>query len=55
MTETSKAIIEYNGNKTIIPCREDEKMEDIANRFKSINGIQSDNLMFLCNGFKKNI
>ena len=55
MAEASKAIIEYNGQKTIIPCQEDEKMEDITNRFKSKIGLQSDNLMFLCNGTNLNL
>jgi hypothetical protein len=55
MTETLKTIIEYNGHKTIINCKEDEKMKDITNRFKSMNGLQSENLIFLCNGTKLNL
>ena len=30
-------------------------MEDITNRFKSIIGLQSDNLMLLCNGTNLNL
>jgi hypothetical protein len=55
MTETLKTIIEYNGHKTIINCKEDEKMKDITNRFKSMNGLQSENLIFLCNGTQLNL
>ena len=55
MAETSKAIFEYNGHKTTIPCNENEKMNDITNRFKSKIGLQSDNLIFLSNGTNINL
>jgi hypothetical protein len=30
-------------------------MKDIANRFKLMNGLQTENLIFLCNGTKLNL
>ena len=50
MIEELKVIFLYNGNTIIIQCRREEKMKDIANRFKTKIGLNSNNLIFLCNG-----
>ena len=55
MIEKSKVIFEYLAQKYIIQCRRDEKMKDIANRFKSKMELKSNNLIFLCHGNNLNL
>ena len=40
----------YNGNQTLIQCSEDEKMQDICQRFVSKNSVDINNIDFLYGG-----
>jgi surface protein len=55
MTEELKVNFQYQGNKIIIQCRGDEKMKDIAGRFKTKIGLNSNDLIFLCHGTNLNL
>jgi len=55
MTEELKVNFQYQGNKIIIQCRGYEKMKDIADRFKTKIGLNSNNLIFLCHGANLNL
>ena len=55
MTEKSNVIFEYLTQKITIQCKGNEKMKDIAKRFKSKIGLKSNNLIFLYHGTKLNL
>lgn len=55
MIEELKVIFQYQGNKIIIQCRGDEKMKEIADRFKTKMLLNSNNLFFLCHGTYLNL
>ena len=55
MIEELKVIFQYQGNRIIIQCRGDEKMKEIAARFKTKMGLNSNDLFFLCHGNDLNL
>ena len=42
-----KVVFDYNGEKTIIECENNEKMEEIIERFKAEKELQNSNLFFI--------
>lgn len=42
-----KVIFNYNCIKTVIECKNNEKLEDIIKRFKAKRGLQTENLFFV--------
>ena len=55
MAETSKVIFEYSGLKISIQCKGNEKMKDIAERFKSKIGLKANDLIYLYNAIQINL